>query len=170
MKTRTAAFALAVGLCLFRSLAADVQVYFSPRGGCTDAVVRELDNARTSVLVQAYFFTSAPIAQAVVNAHRRGVSVQVVLDKISKTDRYSSATFLYNYGVPTFIDSKHAIAHNKVMVIDGATVLTGSFNFTRAAEESNGENLVVIRDAATAAKYGANWKEHLAHSKPYHGN
>ena len=67
----------------------------------------------------------------------------------------------------TFIDDKHAIAHNKVMVIDGHVVITGSFNFTKAAEESNAENLLVIDDVDLAQKYAKNWQEHLAHSVPY---
>jgi phosphatidylserine/phosphatidylglycerophosphate/cardiolipin synthase-like enzyme len=70
-------------------------------------------------------------------------------------------------GIPTFIDAKHAIAHNKVMVIDGATVITGSFNFTKAAEMSNDENLLVIRSPELASKYPANWKAHLDHSEKY---
>jgi phosphatidylserine/phosphatidylglycerophosphate/cardiolipin synthase-like enzyme len=144
-------------------------VYFSPHGGCTEAVVKELDAAKDSVLVQAYSFTSAPIAKALVDAHRRGVQVQVILDKSQRTERYSSATFLKNAGIPTFIDDKHAIAHNKVMVIDGGTVITGSFNFTKAAEENNAENLLVIHDAELAAKYAKNWQEHIGHSVPYEG-
>ena len=55
------------------------------------------------------------------------------------------------------------------MVIDGRTVITGSFNFTKAAEEKNAENLLVISDPDIAAKYTKNWQEHLAHSKPYEG-
>jgi phosphatidylserine/phosphatidylglycerophosphate/cardiolipin synthase-like enzyme len=53
------------------------------------------------------------------------------------------------------------------LVIDGLTVLTGSFNFTKAAEENNAENLLVIQDAALAAKYAQNWQTHLTHSEPY---
>lgn len=147
--------------------AGGIAVYFSPKGGCTEAVVRELDAAKESVLVQAYSFTSAPIAKALTDAHKRGVKVQAILDKSQQTEKYSSATFLRNAGVPTFIDAKHAIAHNKVMVIDGKVVITGSFNFTKAAEESNAENLLVIRDAVLAAKYAGNWEEHLGHSVPY---
>jgi phosphatidylserine/phosphatidylglycerophosphate/cardiolipin synthase-like enzyme len=135
----------------------------------TAAVVRELDAARDSVLVQAYSFTSAPIAKALVDAHRRGVKVQVTLDKSQRTERYNSATFLKNAGIPTFIDDKHAIAHNKVMVIDGGTVITGSFNFTKAAEENNAENLLVIHDASLAGKYAKNWDEYLALSVAYEG-
>jgi phosphatidylserine/phosphatidylglycerophosphate/cardiolipin synthase-like enzyme len=145
----------------------EIEVYFSPKGGCTDAVVRELDAARESVLVQAYSFTSAPIAKALMEARKRGVKVQVILDKSQRTEKYTSATFLQNVGIPVYIDDKHAIAHNKVMVVDGHIVITGSFNFTKAAEEHNAENLLVIDDVELAQKYARNWQEHLDHSVPY---
>ena len=67
------------------------------------------------------------------------------------------------------IDANHAIAHNKVIVIDGETVLTGSFNFTKAAQEKNAENLLIIRDPALAAQYTKNWDAHRQHSQPYVG-
>ena len=67
------------------------------------------------------------------------------------------------------IDAAHAIAHNKVMVIDGEVVVTGSFNFTRQAENENAENLLVIRDGDLAERYLANWHAHEAHSQPYVG-
>jgi len=145
------------------------QVYFSPHGGCTDAVIRELNKAQITILVQAYTFTSAPIAKALLNAHKRGVKVEVILDKSQKTQKYSSATFLYNQGIPVKIDAKHAIAHNKVMIIDGETVITGSFNFTKAAEENNAENLLIIHDKKLAERYIKNWEEHEMHSEVYAG-
>lgn len=145
------------------------QVFFSPKGGCTEAVVGALAKAKSTVLVQAYSFTSAPIAKALVDASHRGVKVQVVLDRSQRTERYSSATFLLNAGVPTYIDDKHAIAHNKLMVIDGQTVLTGSFNFTKAAEENNAENLLIVQDPALAARYTQNWHVHREHSEAYAG-
>ena len=122
-----------------------IEVYFSPNGGCTDAIVKCLDGAKETVLVQAYYFTSSPIAKALLEAHQRGVKVQVILDKSQRTEKYTRRTSFRNAGIPTFIDAKHAIAHNKVMVIDGRIVITGSFNFTKAAEENNAENLLVIR-------------------------
>lgn len=149
--------------------ASDIQVFFSPSGGCTAAVVSNLSQAKSNVLVQAYSFTSAPIAKALVDAKKRGVNVRVILDKSQRTEKYSSADFLRNEGVPTFIDAKHAIAHNKIMVVDGSTVLTGSFNFTKAAESNNAENLLVIHDPDLAAKYTVNWQVHLKHSEAYLG-
>ncbi len=89
-----------------------IEVYFSPKGGCTEAVVKELNAAKTSVLVQASSVTSTPIAKALLEAHKRGVKVEVILDKSQKTEKYSEADFLVNVCIPVQIDAKHAIAHN----------------------------------------------------------
>lgn len=160
---------LSPSVSLSQAESATWEVYFSPHGGCTEAIVRELSKAKISVLVQAYSFTSAPIAKALLDAHRRGVNVEVILDKSQRTERYSSATFLLNSGIPVKIDAQHAIAHSKVMIIDGETVITGSFNFTRAAEENNEENLVVVHDQRLAERYTKHWQEHAAHSEIYAG-
>jgi phosphatidylserine/phosphatidylglycerophosphate/cardiolipin synthase-like enzyme len=148
---------------------ATIQAYFSPNGGCTEAVVQALGKAQQSVKVQAYSFTSAPIAKALVDAHKRGVRVQVLLDKSQRTEKYSSADFLAHAGIPTRIDAQHKIAHNKVMIIDKAVVITGSFNFTRGAEHDNAENLLVIQSKNLAALYAENWEAHAAHAEPYEG-
>lgn len=146
-----------------------VNAYFSPNGGCTEAIVGALNSAKSTVLVQAYSFTSAPIAKALVDSHKRHVDVQVILDKSQRSERYSSATFLANEGIPTYIDAAHRIAHNKVIIIDGKTVITGSFNFTKSAEEGNAENLLIISNAPDLAQiYTTNWKEHLGHSEQYY--
>jgi phosphatidylserine/phosphatidylglycerophosphate/cardiolipin synthase-like enzyme len=146
-----------------------IEVYFSPKGGCTEAVVKEIDAAKNMILVQAYSFTSAPIAKALVDAHARGVNVQVILDKSQQTEKYSSADFVHHAGIPTFIDAKHQIAHNKIIILDGKVVITGSFNFTKNAEENNAENLLVIRSPELATTYAANWEAHVEHSENYVG-
>jgi phosphatidylserine/phosphatidylglycerophosphate/cardiolipin synthase-like enzyme len=143
------------------------QVYFSPNGGVTQAIINEISNAKTEILVQAYSFTSTPIAKALVDAHKRGVKVEAILDKSQRKEKYTEATFLANMNIPTYIDDHHAIAHNKVMIIDKATVITGSFNFTKAAEEKNAENLLIIRSKELAAHYLENWQKHREHSEPY---
>lgn len=147
-----------------------MEVFFSPRGGATEAVVREIASARSEVLVQAYSFTSAPIAKALLDARKRGVRIEVVLDKSQRKERYSSADFLAHGGIPTYIDTRHAIAHNKVMIIDRSTLITGSFNFTKAAEEKNAENLLLIRhNRPLVERYLRNLEEHRDHSEPYQG-
>ena len=142
------------------------RVYFSPRGGCTDAIVREIDGAKKSVLVQAYVLRGGLVAEALVAAHRRGVSVRVVLDA-KDTDRSDGARYLCDNGVEPLVDGKEGIAHNKVMVIDGAVVITGSMNVSKGGEERNAENVLVLRDASLAAAYGANFERHAGHSRRY---
>jgi len=142
-----------------------IQIHFSPDGSPTAAVVRTLDSAAKSVLVQAYSFTSTPIASALKRAHDRGVVVNVILDSGQLSERYTSATFLQRAGIPVWIDSLHAIAHNKVMIIDDSIVITGSFNFTKSAEERNAENLLIINSKQVAGEYAVNWERHRAHSK-----
>jgi phosphatidylserine/phosphatidylglycerophosphate/cardiolipin synthase-like enzyme len=153
---------------LARNLGPQIQALFSPRGGCTEALVREIGAARRSIWVQAYSFTSAPIAEALVKAQGRGVQIRAVLDKSNQTARYTGASFLQNARVPVLIDHKHAIAHNKIMIFDGQTVATGSFNFTKSAENSNAENLLIIKNAPSLVRqYQENFENHAAHSTPY---
>ena len=144
-----------------------IDVFFSPKGGCTDAIIKELKNAKSSVLVQAYWFTSPSIAKALVEAHKRGVKVEVILDRSRTEIENEQAEFIVQNDVPTFIDDKHTTAHNKVIIIDGNVVITGSFNFTDQSEDENAENLLVIRDKGIADKFTANWKAHVEHSGRY---
>src|SRR5262249_10859311 len=142
----------------------------SPGGGCPGAAVNELRQARQQIFVLAYSFTSVPIANALVEAHNRGVAVYIILDKSQKTEQYSGADFVAHAGIPTLIDSAHAIAHNKVMLIDHQTIITGSFNFTKSAEQSNAENLLVIRGRPDLYHaYENNFRHHYEHSQPYQG-
>ena len=152
------------------ALAGSIRVYFSPNGGCTDAILSQLSQAKTEILLQAYSFTSKPIAQALIQAQKRGVRITAVLDKSNRRRKYSAATFLKNVGIPVFIDDKHAIAHNKIMIIDNRVVITGSFNFTMAAENKNAENLVILDDLPDLTRaYRENFQSHLRHSVPYLG-
>jgi hypothetical protein len=145
------------------------QVYFSPSGGATVAIVKEIGKAKSEILVQAYSFTSKEIAKALVDAHNRGVHTEIILDKSNKSQKYSAADFTFNMGIPTFIDAEHQIAHNKVMIIDKETVITGSFNFTKAAEEKNAENLLILKNKELAKIYIDNWNHHRRHSEGYKG-
>jgi phosphatidylserine/phosphatidylglycerophosphate/cardiolipin synthase-like enzyme len=144
------------------------QVYFSPDGGCTQAVVNAIAAARQEIMVQAYEMTSPQIKRALVAAERRGVKVQAIFDPSAVRETNTMVGELSDGGIPVFIDSAHSpgLAHNKVMIIDRTVVITGSFNFTRAAESRNAENLLIIQDPALAAAYARNFANHLGHSSP----
>jgi len=142
-----------------------VQVFFSPNGGCTDAIIGTISKSKSEILVQAYIFTSEPIAKALLAAHKRGAKVSVILDKKQKKNGYSPATFFVNQGIPTYIDSVHAGAHDKLMILDQETVITGSFNFSKSAETQNSENVLIIRSVELARLYRENWMKHKGHSE-----
>lgn len=149
----------------FQHTTLNYEACFTPGEECTQEIVDAIADAKKQILVQAYSFTSAPIARALVDAHKRGVDIKVILDKSQRSARYTSSTFLINQGIPTWIDYKVAIAHNKVMVIDGETVITGSFNFTSAAQNKNAENLLILQDPGLAKVYTHNWYGRLAQSE-----
>jgi phosphatidylserine/phosphatidylglycerophosphate/cardiolipin synthase-like enzyme len=133
---------------------------FSPDGRCSTLILEAISSARESIRVQAYSFTARPIAEALVEAHRRGVDVAVIVDKSQNSERYSVMSLLSEANIPLYVDYCCAIAHNKVMVIDARKVVTGSYNFTQSAESRNAENLLVIDDAKMAKAYLDNWIEH----------
>ena len=116
-----------------------------------------MDKAKKSLLIQAYSFTSVPIAKAMIDAKKRGVDVKVILDKSQFLQKYSSAKFLMNQEIPIWKEDKVAIAHNKIMIIDDMITITGSFNFTKAAQERNAENVLIIEDPLLTKKYTENW-------------
>ncbi|WGL60933.1 phospholipase D family protein [Pigmentibacter sp. JX0631] len=133
------------------------EICFTPGENCTELITKNIAKAKKTLLIQAYSFTSAPIAKAIIDAKKRGVEVMIILDKSQFSQKYSSAKFLVNQEIQTWKDDKVAIAHNKVMIIDNFTIITGSFNFTKAAQQKNAENVLVIDDANLAKKYSENW-------------
>ena len=142
-------------------MAGNIEVVFSPNQGATSAIVNALSEARQSILVSAYSFTSKTIAQALLDAKKRNVDVKIILDKSQVSQRYSSSKFFQNLSFDLKIDVKHAIYHNKVMIIDDKTIITGSFNFTKAAETKNAENVLIIREnPQIALLYKQDWLKH----------
>lgn len=139
------------------------QTCFTPGQACEALIASKIGDARKQILFQAYSFTSKPIAAALIEAKKRGVEVVALLDKSQRTEQYTGATFIANAGIPVRIDDKVMIAHNKVIVIDGNTVLTGSFNFTKGAQEKNAENVFIINGDSDIAKaysenFGRRWQ------------
>jgi phosphatidylserine/phosphatidylglycerophosphate/cardiolipin synthase-like enzyme len=142
-----------------------VGIYFTPPSDVAAAVVEVIEQSQSEVLVQAYGFTHNGIAQALLRAHARGVQVKVLLDaKTDSTNRYVT-DLLVAQQIPLRLDAGHAIAHNKVIVVDGELVITGSFNFTNSAQTRNAENLLVLKSTELADSYKTNWQNHWNHSR-----
>ena len=143
-----------------------IRVCFTPDNRCTRDIVDAIHSASSSIFVQAYSFTSAPIANALISAKDRGVDVRGILDKSQLTAKNSQINALLKASIPVFIDQIPGIAHNKVMIIDDAYVLTGSFNFSHAADFRNAENVLFLHDVEIANLYKDNWKARQKGSVP----
>jgi phosphatidylserine/phosphatidylglycerophosphate/cardiolipin synthase-like enzyme len=149
-----------------------ITLCFTPeyQGGprCTDLILGAINSAHKTILVQAYFLTTRSITRALVSAYRRGVAVQVILDRRNALRiGYPEATYLARSGIIPLLDGVHKNAHNKIMIIDSQTVITGSFNFTYSAERYDAENLLLITDPTLARAYIENFALHVKHSVPY---
>ena len=135
-----------------------IETAFSPAQGATALIVKTIDSAQASIQVAAYSFTSRPIAEALVRAHKKGIDVRVVLNKNQRDCRYCMAKLLQKNAVPTRFDRRYAIMHNKFMIVDRHTLQTGSFNYTSSAEKRNAENVMVLHNAPkTIRAYDHQW-------------
>lgn len=149
------------------------RVYFTPWDDAEGAIMRTIRAAQREVLVQAYSFTSGAIAGELMAAKRRGVDVQVTADA-NETVRIATSRIpdLARAGIPVWLETRYQAAHNKTMVIDAGSempvVITGSYNWTVAAQRRNSENVLIISGAADLARaYKANWERQRAEAEPY---
>lgn len=147
--------------------AENIRCFFSPNGGCTQAIINEIAAAEHTIQIQCYVFTSERLKSAIERAHRRGVAITVIADARGSKCNGSVIADLADAGIKILIDRKHAIAHNKIFILDNETVISGSFNFTKQAENRNAENLIIICDTATTVAYKQNWWKHSKHADPY---
>jgi phosphatidylserine/phosphatidylglycerophosphate/cardiolipin synthase-like enzyme len=169
---RLALACLLAGFCLAAQatepLAAKgtVQVLFTPWDDAEGALLKTIGQAKRSIHVQAFVFTSRNIAAALEKAQRRGVKVEMLADAEQATKNENSLIRrLHDSGIPVRLEVRYASAHNKLMLIDAEdsepVVVTGSYNFTYSAQARNAENLVILRGNAPLARaYFDNWRRH----------
>jgi len=139
-----------------------VQACFSPQGKCSAHILREIDQAKKELLVAVYAFTNDELASALVQAKKRGVTVQVVIDRDfdGRTENSKGKYFEANKiplrrlsGIRSKSQERDSgLMHQKFAVIDRKTVFTGSYNWTHSAENANDENLLLFRDAGPLAE------------------
>jgi phosphatidylserine/phosphatidylglycerophosphate/cardiolipin synthase-like enzyme len=146
-----------------------IQYTFAPGDHADTMIIAAIDDAQQQVLVQAYSFTHRRIADALVRARRRGIEVAVIVDAEQARSEPGVLRDLARGGVSVRHDSRHAAAHNKTIVIDAGldncAVMTGSFNFTYAAQQRNAENALLLRgNAPLCEAYYDNWRRHYTHA------
>jgi phosphatidylserine/phosphatidylglycerophosphate/cardiolipin synthase-like enzyme len=153
--------------------AGTVEIAFTPGDPVDNLIIAAIDRAQTEVLVHAYTFTHRRIAQALISARRRGIAVAVLADREqARAVPQNVLAQLASGGIEVWLDGNFAAAHNKVIVIDAglprATTITGSYNFTLAAQRSNAENIVVLHDNEPVARaYRDNWRRLKAGATPW---
>jgi phosphatidylserine/phosphatidylglycerophosphate/cardiolipin synthase-like enzyme len=140
-------------------------IYFTPPAGGASGLIKQMDGAKKSIKVMAYGFTATNLAEALIRAKRRGVDVTLIQDEKSAQNNRETLPILLAAGIEVRSDGKHAIQHNKVMLIDDDIVITGSYNFTNSAEKRNAENIMIVRSSYAAKRYADNWKTHWEHSE-----
>lgn len=157
------------GSCMAATFPSGTQytVCFTPQQNCTGELAHAIDQAKKTIYVQAYSFTSHEISDALVRAADRGVKVYLILDKSNfQPGAHTSAYYVMRHHLPVWNDNTLNIAHNKVMIFDKSTVETGSFNYTWSAQKYNAENMLFIDDPALAQAYLHNWYLREAVSSP----
>ena len=153
-----------------------VQVAFTPWDNAEGMIVEGINRAKRQILVQAYSFTSRTLAYALIAAKKRGVDVRVLADREQTfSGEASRIPELAQAGIPVALEVRYQSAHNKVMIVDAGTpdaaLLSGSYNWTYAAQNKNAENLLLLRgNPELAAAYAANWRRHAAEALPYADN
>lgn len=139
----------------------NIETGFSPEGSAQKLVLKTISSARRNIHLMGYSFTSPQIAKALVTAHKRGVEVKVVLDEKGNRQRtnWAAMDLLVSAGIPVRTINRYDIMHDKVIIVDGTTVETGSFNYSHAAAHHNSENVLVLHDVPDIARqYLAHWQ------------
>lgn len=161
------------GLCRELPATGTIETAFTPWDDAEGAILRALAAARHDIYVQAYLLTSRPLAHALIAAQGRGVAVQILTDRDMTLAPGGGGQIpaLAAAGIPVFVEVRYAAAHNKIVLIDpegdSNAVVTGSYNFTFAAQARNAENLLIMRgNAALARLYLDNWRRHRADAVP----
>lgn len=136
-----------------------IEVYFSPDDGTAERIIELITNAKISVYFLAFSFTSDPIADALIAAETRGVEVSGVFETSQASGQGGEFFRLADLGMGVELDGNPRKMHHKVIIIDSRTVITGSYNFSRSAEESNDENTLIIHNREIANQFLVEFEE-----------
>ena len=130
------------------------EAHFSPGDDCPRAIGRLLANARRTADICVFTITDDRLADALLDAHRRGIAIRIITDDAKAEDLGSDVDRFERAGIPTRVDRSPFHMHHKFAILDGETLLTGSYNWTRGAARDNEENLIVTTDPRLLAPFG----------------
>jgi len=124
----------------------EIKILFSPKGGIAEEIIRQIDNAQEYIDIAIYSFTYEPIAGAIIRAKRRGVKIRILMDRRQAQGEHSVYQFLLHNDIETIQDRRSGYMHNNIAIMDGRILFTGSYNWSKSAEETNQENLLEFID------------------------
>jgi len=133
----------------------EVENYFAPEDEVAAQIIAEIEGAQSRIRFLAFTFTSDEIADAMLERARAGVVVQGVMESRNAGREYSQYERMRAAVHDVLPDGNPYIMHHKVIIVDDATVILGSYNFTSSAENNNDENLLIIHDPEVAALFVA---------------
>ena len=142
------------------------QAYFSPGPNCRIAIEQAMETALSELLICVFTISDDRLSDAIMAAHRSGLTVRVISDNDKMHDRGSDVERLSQAGVDVRIDRSPEHMHHKFMVIDGRTVMTGSYNWTRSAETRNEENIIAVDDPQLATRFSEEFERIWKLSEP----
>ncbi|HQR08485.1 MAG TPA: phospholipase D-like domain-containing protein [Gemmatales bacterium] len=142
-----------------------VENYFSTHDRPANYVMDVLGNTKKSIHFMAFSFTHDGIGQIMLDKAKAGLDVQGVFEKSQSTGSHSEYTRMHDAKLPVYLDGNSRNMHHKVIIIDGEIVVCGSFNFSKSANESNDENLLIIYNRAVAAQFEAEYQKVLGVAK-----
>lgn len=147
---------------------AEISVYFSPKGGTSQATLDEIKKAKKSIKFMTFSLTDKEVLDTLIAKNKEGVHIEGIFDgcMISK---YSLYYTLLKKEILVYIDGNQALLHNKVFIIDDSTIITGSYNFSKNAENNNNENTLIIKSPRLAVSYNEEFKK-LAHASKVNTN
>jgi mitochondrial cardiolipin hydrolase len=127
--------------------------YFSPGATCRQAINGQLSTAKSSLKICVFTISDDMIAQAIVAAHKRGVTIQLLTDNDKLFDVGSDIMQLSREGIDIKVDNTANHMHHKFLIADDTTLLTGSYNWTRSAEKFNQENIIVTNESGLVRSF-----------------
>ena len=152
-------------LLLSAGLAFGAEAYFSPGGGIQAQIIRRVHEARSTIDIAMYSFTSTSLAEALADAHQRGVKIRVIRDASQSHNKYDENAFLRTHGIEIRMmkGKTRGIFHDKFAIFDDKLLETGSFNWTANGEKYNHENVIFFTDPelirAFRQEFEKLWKE-----------
>ena len=144
-----------------------IKLFFSPKGKCAQHIINTINQAEKEIYIAIYVFSHEGIANALVSAKARGVDIHILANNTHATARYSQLDYLNQHNIDIYIDKRPGVLHHKWLGVDKKTIITGSYNYSKSAEEKNNEIIGHVESRAVVEKYYQDWQTHIQHPHVY---